>query len=147
MDRTLATDRRTAMKLAAGTSLSALAGCTNLEIRTRPPSGESAAESFELGAESSGWRGVAPEQIRGSHNPVLRMKPGSSVELTWRNLDGERHRFVVEDSNGHTLVESEESSERGATVTVTFEASQEMTTYLDPYHRVYTIGEMLVTPY
>lgn len=145
MARTFPTNRRSVLQLAAGASLSALAGCTNLRVTRNEPAGEDPVTAFELAARSGGWRGVAPEQIRGDRNPILRMAPGDSIELTWTNRDGERHKFVIEDSLGNTLVETEESTERGATRTMTFDAAREMTTYVDPHHHVMMHGEMLVT--
>lgn len=75
------------------------------------------------------------------------MPPGKTVEVVWVNLDGKPHAFVVENSLGHTMIESEERSEYNRKVTVTFEASQAMTTYLDPNYPVQMRGEMLVTTY
>lgn len=147
MARTPPTDRRSVLKLAAGASLSALAGCTNLRVTMTEPSGEHANGAFELGAHSGGWKGLAPEQVEGDKNPILRMAPGDRIELTWRNLDDEPHQFVVEDSTGERLVESAVTEEQGATRTVTFEAAQEMTTYLDPHQHVLMRGEMMVTSY
>lgn len=144
MDRTLPMDRRTAARLLAGASVTALTGCTRLRV-TNPASGVRSATTFRLNAKSGGWRGVAPEQIRDERNPILRLPPSATVELTWENLDGKRHRFVVEDSAGRTLVESAASSTKGETRTVTFQASQEMTTYLDPAYPVQMRGEILVT--
>lgn len=145
MARTPPPTRRSVLKLAAGASVSALAGCTTLQVTGNEPSGEDPTTAFELGAKSGGWVGLAPSQIEGTRNPILRMTPGTSIELTWENLDGEVHQFVIRDSLGETLVESRTSAERGARRTVTFEADQAMTTYLDPRHEVIMRGEMLVT--
>ncbi|MBX0296746.1 hypothetical protein [Haloarcula nitratireducens] len=138
-------DRRTVLTLTTGASLSILSGCTNLRITPVQPSGEHANTEFKLGAHSGGWEGLAPKQIEGKRNPILRTAPEQSIRLTWKNLDGSPHRFAIENSIGETLVESEESSERGATRTVTFESAQEMTTYLDPLNPVTMRGELLVT--
>lgn len=138
------------MKLAAGVSvgsLTAIAGCTNLRVKADRPSGAHPATRFELGARASAWRGIAPEYIRGERNPILRMTPGKTVDLVWENQDGKPHAVVVEDSLGSTILESEENSELGGRVTLTFEASQAMTTYLDPNYPVQMRGELLVTTY
>jgi plastocyanin len=74
------------------------------------------------------------------------VRPGTTIELTWENFDGKRHKFVIQNSLGETLVESAESASPGEMQTVTFEASQEMTTYLDPRYPVQMRGELLVTP-
>lgn len=141
-------DRRTVVKLAAGASvapLSAVAGCGGVGFTINPASGAAADTQFTLGARTGGWHGIAPDQIRGERNPILRMPPGATIELTWENLDGKPHRFVIEDSLGHPLVESSGSSARGVTRTVSFEATQQMTTYLDPRYPVYMRGELLVS--
>ena len=144
MDRSLRADRRTAVRFAGVASLTALTGCAGLRF-TSPASGVSSARRFELGAETGGWMGRVPEQIQDERNPILRLPPSGTVDLTWVNLDGKRHRFAVEDSGGRTLVKSAASSTRGETRTVSFEASQEMTTYLDPVYPVQMRGEILVT--
>lgn len=144
MDSSLSTNRRTAARLVGAASLTALSGCTGLRL-TNPASGASDDTTFRLGAEASGWAGLAPEQIVNERNPVLRLPSSATVELTWKNVDGKRHRLVVEDSGGRTLVESAASSTKGETRTVTFEARREMTTYLDPAYPVQMRGEILVT--
>lgn len=143
MDSSLSTDRRTAARLVGAASLTALSGCAGLRL-TNPASGVSSDTTFRLGAEAGGWTGRAPEQILDERNPVLRLPPSETVELTWENVDGKRHRLVVEDSGGRTLVESAASSTRGETRSVTFEARREMTTYLDPAYPVQMRGEILV---
>lgn len=145
MGRPRQRDRRAILKLAAGGSLATLAGCTTLQLTGDEPSGTDPTSAFELGASTNGWRGIAPEQIRGETNPILRLTPRTTVTLTWENLDGHRHQFVIEDSLGETLIESAPSSHRGATRTVTFDAKQEMTTYLDPGDDVIMRGEILVS--
>lgn len=139
------TDRRSLLRLLSGGAAAGLAGCTNLQIIRNDPSGEYAVPEFELGAETSNWRGLAPEQIKTDKNPILRMRPGDEIKLTWRNLDGHPHKFVIEDSLGNTLLETETLSEKGKALTVTFEADQEMTSYLDPHEPVMMRGEFLVT--
>lgn len=144
MTRVLTADRRAAMKFVAA-SISGLTGCSSLRVTTNSASTASDNTEFKLGARRSGWEGIAPEQYRGNRNPLLRMAPGVLINLTWENLDGKRHRLDIEDSLGRKLVQSTESSQSGDTRTVTFRASEEMTTYLDPQYPVYMRGELLVT--
>lgn len=150
MDHPLTSDRRTFLKLCAGgsaASLSALAGCTDLHITFEPKSGARPATRFVLGAKAKSWRGIAPEYIRKERNPTLHMEPGKTVDLVLKNLDGSTHALAVEDSLDRTLLETEPSSRPGETRTLTFETSQEMTTYLDPHHPVLMRGELLVNYY
>lgn len=124
--------------------MTGLTGCIGLRL-TNPASGVRAVTRFRLAADEGSWRGVAPEQIRDERNPLLRFPTAATVDVTWENGDGKRHRFVVEDSGGRTLVESAASAKRGEIRTVSFEPKQEMTTYLDPGYPVQMRGEILVT--
>lgn len=143
-------DRRNFLELTAGCSVAAvslLPGCSALGVPVRPASGGEGTTTFRLGARSNAWRGIAPAAIRGERNPIIEMEPGRTVDVVWENLDGTTHGFVVENSLGETLVESPRSSEQGESRTVTFEANQAMTTYLDPLSPVFMRGELLVTTY
>ncbi|WP_313696172.1 PQQ-dependent sugar dehydrogenase [Halorarum halobium] len=75
-------------------------------------------------------------------NPTLRLQPGQEYEVTWENGDGQPHNFVVQDDQGNDLVRTELMSEQGATQTVTFTASEEMTTYLCEAHPNTMIGDV-----
>lgn len=150
MDHAPTADRRTFLKLGAGASaasLSALAGCSNLHITFEPKSGARPATRFVLGAKAKSFRGIAPEYIRKERNPTLHMRPGKTVDLVVKNIGGGTHALVVENSLDRTLLETEPTTRRGQTRTLTFEASQEMTTYLDPHHPVLMRGELLVNQY
>lgn len=87
------------------------------------------AEQIELGGESNGWVGVAPEDIEDEENPTLTLEEGESYEVVWENLDGVGHNFVIIDDDGEQLVESETVSEEGETKTVEFEAEEEVAEY------------------
>jgi hypothetical protein len=90
--------------------------------------------TFELGGEVSGWQGQSPSSIEGETNPTLALTAGTEYEVIWENLDGAPHNFVIVNANGDTLVQSEIVSEQGATQTVTFTASEEMTEYFCQPH-------------
>lgn len=145
-------DRRTMLKLIASGSTASfptLAGCVNVRftVPPDPASGAYSHEAYTLGAKATGWRGIAPEEVRSELNPELKFRPGKSIRLQWKNLDSARHKVVIEDSLGNTLYESEELSHRGETRTMTFGSSQEMTTYRCPYHPVQMRGNVLCTEY
>lgn len=137
------------LKLTASGSaafLSALAGCVNITIPSKPPaSGAYSHEEYTIGAKKTGWRGIAPKEIRDDLNPELKFRPGKSIRLRLKNLDGARHKIVIENSLEETLHESKTVSSRGETWTLTFESTQEMTTYLCPYYSVQMRGTVLCT--
>lgn len=91
-------------------------------------------ESIELGGQTDGWQGQAPGDIEGETNPTLSLESGTTYDLTWENLDGQEHELIIEDADGNELEASDSSEEQGATVTLTFEASEEMAQYYCEYH-------------
>jgi hypothetical protein len=136
------------LRVAAGwtaASASALSGCLQVDFPTNPASGSDVHRSFSVGARASSWRGISPRSIRDERNPTLNMPAGETIELTWRNLDGETHRLVIQDSLGNALVKTKPSSERDESMTLSFEATEEMTTYLCEYHTVKMRGNIFVT--
>ncbi|RRJ31498.1 hypothetical protein [Halocatena pleomorpha] len=142
-------NRRTMLRLAASSSIASLTGCINARF-TVPPDPASGAYShdfYALGAKTTGWRGIAPQEIRSNLNPELKFRPGRSIRLRWTALDSARHKIIIESSLGKTLYESEELSNRGETRTITFESSQEMTTYYCPYYPIQMRGSVLCTEY
>lgn len=150
MVRNASTSRRGLLKLAASGSvatLSSLAGCFNFNTPKNPASGAFSHREYTLGAKTTGWRGIEPEEVNGELNPELKFRPGKSIRVRWKNLDGVRHTFVIEDSLGRTLEESKPASERGETRSLTFESTQEMTTYICPSHAVQMTGSILCTKY
>ncbi|UPM45169.1 cupredoxin domain-containing protein [Halocatena salina] len=145
-------DRRTMLKfLASGSvaSFASVSGCINVRftVPPDPASGAYSHESYTLGAKTTGWRGIAPDEIRSELNPELKFRPGKTIRLRWTVLDGTRHKIIIENSVGKTLYESKENSDRGETRTITFESSQEMTTYYCPYHPIQMRGDVLCTDY
>ena len=128
-------------------TLSSLAGCFNFNTPENPASGAFSHEEYTLGAKMTGWRGIAPEEINGELNPELKFRPGKSIRVRFENLDGVRHKLVIENSMEDTLEESAVSSKKGETVSMTFESSQQMTTYICPYYSVQMTGSVLCTKY
>ncbi|QSW99736.1 cupredoxin domain-containing protein [Haloterrigena alkaliphila] len=89
---------------------------------------------FQLVGEASAWQGAAPDAISGEANPTLQLEAGTEYALVWENGDGLQHNFAIEDANGEDLLASELVSEQGATQTVTFTASEEMSEYYCQVH-------------
>lgn len=106
--------------------------------------GAEGSQAIRLGGETGGWQGEAPSDIEGETNPTLSLQAGTTYELTWENLDGEEHEIIIEDTNENELEASDESEEQGETVTLMFEATEEMATYYCEYHPEAMRGEITV---
>ncbi|QCW02362.1 PQQ-dependent sugar dehydrogenase [Natrinema pallidum] len=101
-------------------------------------------ETIELGGQTSGWEGVAPEDIADETNPTLELEAGTTYELTWENLDGAAHNIVIVDSEGEDLERTELMSAQGETQTLEFEATSEMAEYYCEPHRATMRGDISV---
>lgn len=133
--------------LAAG---AALAGCSDLMpgegTGTETQDGGTATDGtgtgtaggaenvIRLGAEASGWVGREPESIADESNPTLELESGTTYELVWENLDGTEHELQLLSANDEELEASDSASEEGATVSMEFEATEEMASYRCEYH-------------
>ena len=93
---------------------------------------------------TDGWEGQEPEAIAGQTNPTLSLQSGTTYELTWENGDGAEHELIIEDEEGAELEASDSSEEEGETVTLTFEATEEMVAYYCEYHPEAMRGEIMV---
>ncbi|WP_255196185.1 PQQ-dependent sugar dehydrogenase [Halorarius litoreus] len=102
-------------------------------------------ETFRLGGEVQAWRGRAPSSIAGQANPTLSLQAGTQYAVTWENLDGLPHNFVIQNEAGEQMVRSEIITQQGAMQTVTFTASPEMATYLCEVHPNTMVGDVNVS--
>ncbi len=91
-------------------------------------------ETIELVGGTDGWVGRSPEGIVDETNPTLALEPGTDYALVWENADGAAHNVVVENDDGDRLVRSDVLEREGATQTVEFTATAEMTTYYCEVH-------------
>jgi hypothetical protein len=98
------------------------------------PTTGGAAQAIKLGGKIAGWQGRAPAAIQGETNPTLTLQSGRTYRLTWVNLDGAEHELIIEDTNGNELAATESASKKGATQTVTFQATKNMAQYYCEYH-------------
>ncbi|APW99485.1 hypothetical protein CHINAEXTREME_17690 [Halobiforma lacisalsi AJ5] len=89
---------------------------------------------FRFLGDASAWQGEAPDGIAGEENPTLSLEAGAEYELVWENADGLQHNFAIEDEDGSDLQASELLGEEGATQTVTFTATAEMSEYYCQVH-------------
>lgn len=103
------------------------------------------AERFFIGGKVTGWQGLEKGPIdEGIVNPTLNLTAGKRYELTWKNLDGAPHNFVVKSADGKTLVSTSIMSKKGATQTVQFTATEEMDEYLCQVHPSTMHGQVTV---
>jgi len=122
-DSTPAVSRRTVLRSSAALSTAGLA---------LPVLGQQDAITGEirLGGRISGWVGQAPEPIVDERNPTLRLVQGQSYTLSWENLDGAGHNFVIENETGNEeFVSTDILATEGETQTVEFTAQEEMAEY------------------
>ncbi|AEH38830.1 PQQ-dependent sugar dehydrogenase [Halopiger xanaduensis] len=102
-------------------------------------------QTIELGGETSGWTGVAPDAIADETNPTLELAEGTTYELTWENVDGAPHNVVIESEDGEELERTEIMSSQGETQTLEFEATSDMATYFCEPHRPTMNGDISVS--
>ncbi|OLZ42645.1 plastocyanin [Natrinema saccharevitans] len=103
---------------------------------------ESLPSELELGGRVSSWVGQAPDEIADERNPTLRLEAGQEYTLTWENLDGAAHNFVIVDENDERLVETDLVASSGETQTVEFTAEEGMVEYFCGPHRPSMTGEI-----
>ncbi|MHC3439470.1 plastocyanin/azurin family copper-binding protein [Natrialbaceae archaeon A-gly3] len=126
------------MKTAAASTLAGLGAATVAVGQDALP------EEIELGGQTSGWIGQSPEEIADERNPTLRLLEGQEYVLTWENLDGIGHNFIIEDEDGENIVETDIISGSGETQTVEFTATAEMHEYYCAPHPTSMRGDVEV---
>lgn len=125
MTRKRNVSRRTVLKTtAAGTVIALGATAVTAQEDAFDPD-----EEILLGGQRSAWIGEAPEEIADERNPTLHLAEGEEYTLTWENLDGDGHNFVIEDDEGENIVDTDIISGTGSTQTVEFTATDEMHEY------------------
>lgn len=87
-----------------------------------------------LGARSDYWLGLAPPEIESVQNPTLQLRAGQQYQISWINLDGERHRLLVNDADGQTLETGDFSASLGASRALPFVARDSMAEYQCEFH-------------
>jgi plastocyanin len=102
------------------------------------------AADFDLDGDSDGWVGRSPEAIAGRTNPTLNLEPCRTYRVTWTNVDGAPHSFVIEDADGNRLAETEIADEKGASLTLEFEATSAMAEYYCEVHPESMRGQVAV---
>ncbi|RKD95069.1 PQQ-dependent sugar dehydrogenase [Halopiger aswanensis] len=130
------TSRRRILQVAAAAGVAGVAS---------PALAQFDSQTIELGGETSGWMGVAPDAIADETNPTLELQEGTTYELTWENIDGAPHNVVIESEDGEELERTEIMSSQGETQTLEFEATSDMATYFCEPHRPTMNGDISVS--
>ena len=131
--------RRRFLALSAVTTLA-----TGLGTAATAQENEDTPETYELGGHSDHWIGQSPGEIEDVENPTLAFEAGETYEVVWENLDGIEHNFVIVDGDVEEIVASDFEDEEGATVSLEFEASEEMAEYLCDPHPQTMRGEVVI---
>ena len=139
---------------ANGTTESDGGSGTDTATETMPETTVETPVEIAFAALSGGWRGRAPESIRGQLNPSLALRNGQSYRVTWVSRDGLSHNFSLFGERGFRLpileIDGEEVArtpvvaERGATQTFEFTATPAIATYLCNVHPLTMRGEVFV---
>ncbi|GAB3017634.1 cupredoxin domain-containing protein [Natronobiforma cellulositropha] len=136
--------RRTMLALATGATVTALAGCTSdgngSSGDTVDPDEWDDVDTIVLEGSRQHWVGVSPAAIEDESNPTLGLVAGRTYELTWENVDGQAHNLEIRDGSGTILEETDYVNDEGETTSVTFEATEEMDTYVCAPHPGSMVG-------
>ncbi|MBX0293909.1 CHRD domain-containing protein [Haloarcula nitratireducens] len=120
----LDSSRRTFLRLVAATG--ALAGTSATALAQTQP--------ISLDGSRDGWVGRSPASISGTQNPTLQLRAGETYTLTWTNIDGRPHNFVITDGSGSEIFRTDILMTEGETQTVEIEATEAMQTYYCEVH-------------
>jgi len=95
-----------------------------------------------MDGDREGWEATSPQDVAGQTNPTLTLREGEEYTVTWTNVDGTPHNFVVQDGDGESLTETEIVGDEGAIRTLTFTASEEMAQYICTVHPSSMVGDI-----
>ncbi|NHN57732.1 MULTISPECIES: plastocyanin/azurin family copper-binding protein [Halorussus] len=98
--------------------------------------------TFRFVGSTEGWQGLAPSSIQGETNPTLQMVPGNLYAIHWINGDGAPHNVEIKNDLNQELVRSDITARGGATQTVKFLATEQMTEYYCQYHPLRMSGDI-----
>ncbi|MCU4800329.1 PQQ-dependent sugar dehydrogenase [Halobacteria archaeon HArc-gm2] len=133
-------DARTSRRwFLAATGLTGLAGVGGFAFA------QQSSNTYEFGGEVAGWQARSPAAIEGETNPTLDLAAGTEYEVVWENLDGAPHNFVIQDADGDRIVGTEIVDEQGATLSLTFTATEEMAQYICTIHPSSMVGDIQIT--
>jgi len=141
-DRAGSVDRRAFLRIAGGAV--GTAGAVAVGV-AETGEGSAQAQRYEFGGHTLAWRGRSPEAIADTENPTIELEAGTEYEFWFENVDGAPHNVAVQDADENTLRESETVTEEGATASITFTATPEMTQYICLVHPTTMVGDLEVS--
>ena len=101
-------------------------------------------QTVELGADTRAWMGMSPDSIESVENPTLRLRAGTTYEITIENVDGAPHELKILDAEGEDVVSGEEVEDVGERATVRFTARSSFREYICDYHPTSMRGTVTV---
>ncbi|MCU4743667.1 cupredoxin domain-containing protein [Natronoglomus mannanivorans] len=99
-------------------------------------------EEIVLSGYVSEWTGMAPDVIDQEENPTLVLYEDREYDITWQNDDGNEHNLAIMAENDELLVATEFFEEEGESATVTFEATEQVASYVCENHPDTMAGEI-----
>ncbi len=92
------------------------------------------------------WLGQEPSEIADEENPTLILEAGGEYEMEWVNADGSVHNLEIRDADREVVDDlfTEDVGEVGEGDSLSFTASEEMTTYVCKFHETTQIGSLVV---
>ncbi|WP_435178357.1 cupredoxin domain-containing protein [Halorussus sp. AFM4] len=129
--------RRSFVRAAGGTAAAGAAAAVGAD--------EAAAQArtFRFGGEVAAWH-PRWEGASDQTNPTVTLQAGTEYEFWFENLDGAPHNMTIQDSEGNTIVQSQLVTSEGATASVTFTATSQMTQYICTVHPTTMVGDINV---
>ena len=144
--------RRRALALSGSALSGVLAGCTSSGDSDtgasssgdgrQPLEREDWADVDEIRLEgyTRGWYGVEPDLIAGIRNPAVLLVEGQEYDVTWENADGGTHNIAIRDADRSVITNTRNVRDRGATQSLSFEATDAMHEYVCEPHASSMIG-------
>ncbi|WP_276281612.1 cupredoxin domain-containing protein [Halorussus caseinilyticus] len=102
-------------------------------------------QTYRFGGEVAAWRGREPSAISGQSNPTIELRAGNEYEFWFENIDGAPHNITIQDADSNAIAQSELVSSQGATASVTFTATPQMTQYICTIHPTTMVADLEVT--
>lgn len=91
-------------------------------------------EEIVLSGYVSEWLGLEPNVIDQEENPTLVLYEGREYDVTWQNEDGREHSLAIMNEDDEYFQATEFVDEEGESVTMTFVAIPELSSYICENH-------------
>jgi hypothetical protein len=103
-------------------------------------------EEIRLDAYVGGWVGVEPAHVDRVENPTLVLFEGRSYEITVENKDNVKHNLAIWDGADERVGEyaTDVVADTGTTETLSFTATDAMTTYICEHQPRIQLGDLEV---